>query len=383
MTREAWQAEARRNLAHPKFVASRSSIADGAQLDAVPIPPNPKSDHNLLGVLLIGTVKVSNSGTNSFVVINTNGGTVNDFFFQRIRIKADEGAPVRSSAQKRAHIELFEQISLNANKRSYPPSTQVANAAGSSDDGFPTTNKIANATTAFIYSSVFVPVGGKSCAIEIDVPALPTIGNGGTNPDLSTKGVIATSSRRIDYKAIYGRATEVVTFDSRTTPSMPSGGDFSLIDFQPKNMKPDFYGYRNTNLTTQVIAEAVDEVLINSKSVDFPFIKNSTPDLAPSYAAGTNSKTPTSAQFANSTNAMWWGTNGKRLATHVATSRTTTATITLDLLAIEWADGTTGVAPPAPDPSPTPVVPASSYVPGPSQNTVANRMGAPAVRRVA
>ena len=374
MTREAWQAEVRRVISRPKFVTSRSTIADGAQLDAVPIPPSPDSSKSLLGVLLDGVVQVSNSGTNSFVITNANGGSALDFFFQRVRVLPDEGGTARSKTASRRAIELFEQISLNMNKRLYPSGTKHIATLAAGAATLPTTNKLAGSKTGFVSSEIFVPVGGKSCAIQIDVPALPIIGAGTTNTAISAKGVIATSSRTINYKAVYGNADEVITFDSRITQSLALNGDNSLLEYQVKNMAPDYVGYANKFYGSQVIMEGANEVLANFRARDFPFQQGTVPDLAPTYQ-----QTATAA--ANTVDALWVATNKKRFSTHVFTTINTNVTVTLELLSISWDGGSDTTSPAAPKANTTPSPASSKNVPGPGGNSTSPRAGGMLSRR--
>jgi len=361
MTREAWQSEVRRVISRPKFVTSRGNIADGGQLDAVPIPPSPDSTKSLLGVLLDGVVQVSNSGTNSFIIKTSAGGSPYDFFFQRIRVKPDEGGTARSSTVSRRALELFEQISLNMAKRSYPLGSKCISTLAAGATTLPTTNKLAGSKTGFVMAELFVPVGGKSCAIEIDVPPLPIIGAGTTNTSLSTKGIIATSSRTINYKAVYGHADEIITFDSRLTQPL-AVGDNSLLEYQVKNMAPDFVGYASKTYLTQVIMEGANEVLANFRARDFPFQQATVPDLAPTYQ-----NVATAA--ANNVDALWVATNKKRFATHVATTINTNVTMTLELCSISWDGGSDTTSPGAPKANATPAPPSSGNVPGPGANS--------------
>lgn len=365
MTRESYQAELKRVWSRPKFITSRSNIGDGAQLDAVPIPPSPDPDKYLLGVLLDCSVTVTlGASTNTFKLITTKGGSPLDFFTQRIRVKPDEGAIVRSSAQTRVAIESFEQIACNMSKRTYPFSGKAVAVNASS---LPSTNVILPSSANVVKAEVFVPVGGKSCAIEIDVPAFPKIGTGATNAVVSLKPAVTlptSSSRIINYKALYGSDSTIVTFDSRTTQNLSVNGDNSLLEYQTKNMSPDFVGYRNKVDVTQVLAEGEKEVLINSKTNDFPWLQAATPDLAPTYQIAPK-PTPYGAQ----TDLIWFSVNKKRFSTHVATVANTTDTVSLELYSISWDDGPATSAIPAPAANTPPDYPSKNLAPAANVNT--------------
>ena len=381
MTLEAYRTEFYRQAAHPRFITSRSNISDGAQLDPVPIPPSPNPNKKLLAVQIFGGVKVSSGATATVTFTLTKGGSPLDFFLQRVRVRADQGSAIRSNITKRSHIEAFEQLAFNLNKGSYPTSTQCV--GGTTDTQFPTTNKIVNAHTNYVYANAYIAVGGDSAAIEIDVPPTPTTGSNTTGVIAAT-GAVTTANRYLNFYAIYGDDSSVITMNSVTTPPMPSGSTFSVWEYLPARAftRPDFIGIKNWNGVNRTVIETNESgTLVNTTRANFPKMQISTPDMAPTMSVGGNTLTPSTNQLANAVNLLWFATNRQTVTTATMDLITTTSTLVADLLGFECAEGDPSTAKPEPRHVAPVNTPASTMVPAPGGNVPGVQR--PTVRRVA